>query len=93
MRRYTQEEKSRWLQEWSTTNMSGLSFSRDKPFAASTLQYWKDKLDKEEEGSSSFIEVVAGGSSGKARFTFPSGAVLELDEMISIKDLKELLGC
>ncbi len=91
MQQYTKQEKLGWLEDWKTSGLSARTFAEDKPFSASSLNYWKGKFKPATK--SSFIQVIADQSktSPYARLTYPSGVILEIYDSVAPEYFNGLL--
>jgi hypothetical protein len=91
MPHYTEQEKLGWLESWKTSGLSAISFSKDKSFSASSLNYWKRKIRSATE--SSFIQVIPNKTimPPYVRLTYPSGVVLEFYTPVKSEYIKGLL--
>jgi len=91
MQQYTKEEKLGWLGDWKTSRLSAKSFAEDKPFSASSLNYWNRKFNP--ASKSSFIQVIADQSEASpfARLTYPSGVILEIYDSVAPEYFNGLL--
>ncbi len=91
MNYYTTQEKREWLKSWKSSGQSAKSFSKDKPFSASSLRYWKGKMGF--SAPSSFIQVIPddSGTTSYAKLRYPSGVVLEFYTPVESQYLKGLL--
>ena len=92
MSNYTSQEKQIWLENWKSSGQSAKSFSKDKPFSASSLHYWKRKMRV--STASSFIQVIPDASDTPcyAKLTYPSGVVLEFYTPVKSEYIKDLLA-
>lgn len=95
MRRYTAEEKSRWLKQWKASGMTANEFAIDKPFHVNTLKYWDTKSAYGRDVPASFIEVIPSQPSTlpMLRLIFPCGVTMELDHLPDLTILKALIRC
>lgn len=95
MRQYTQEEKDKWLREWEQAGGSAKSFAAERPFSASSLRYWKNKEVKPMGSGRNFIKVISSPVKDNRNYkmSFPSGVVLEMNELPGIEKLKAIITC
>jgi transposase-like protein len=56
MKKYSEEEKSRWLEEWKHSGISAWSFAKEKGLHRQTFAKW---VKNEKETKSSFVEIAA----------------------------------